>query len=127
MADQLVENNVFQNSGPQQPVVSAVDQYSAHGVFSINASNQLKGTLWVTKNGELVTSSLGTASYTVYDASGATVGITEAGLIANAQGQYITTPVSASAIIDLTHYVVKISISLDGNDRIAYTGIALGE
>jgi hypothetical protein len=127
MADFLVENNVLQGTAtPDTPVISN-PIYEPRAVFSINASNQLQGTIWIVKNGQLVTSSLGSASYTVYDKDGATVGITESGLTADVNSQYQITPVDATAIQDLTHYVVKITIDLDSANRISYVGITLGE
>lgn len=123
----LIENNYLQSTAsPDTPTVVA-DVYEAHGVFSLNSSFQLQGSLWLTKNGELLTGSLGPAEYTVYDKDGMSVGITQTGITANAQAQYITTPVSATVLQDLTHYLVKITIVYGGQNRIAYTGIALGE
>jgi len=127
MPNFLVENNAYQGTAtPTTPIISD-PIYEARGIFSINASNELQGTFWIIKNGQAVTSSLGAAQFTIYDQDGVTIGITESGLIADANGQYHSTPVLASAIQDLTHYVVKVGISLDGALRENYIGITLGE
>ena len=111
------------------PVVhSAVGhQYEPRAVFSINASNQLQGTLWITKDSELYVDAIGVASYTIYDKNGNSIGITESGLSPDANGYYEITPVSAAAILDLTHYVVKITILAAGENRVGTVGITLGE
>ena len=111
------------------PVVhSAVGhQYEPRAIFSINASNQLRGTLWITKDSELYVDAIGVASYTIYDKDGNSIGITESGLSPDANGYYEITPVSAAAILDLTHYVVKITILAAGENRVGTVGITLGE
>jgi hypothetical protein len=111
------------------PVVHAATghQYEPRAIFSINASNELQGTLWITKDNELYVDALGTASYTVYDKNGNTIGITESGITPDVNGFYQISPVSASAILDLTHYVVKITILASGDNRIGTVGITLGE
>lgn len=112
------------------PVVhSAVGhQYEPRAIFSINASNQLQGTLWCSKDGELMgNGTLGSASFTIYDKDNNTIGITESGITADVNGYYKITPVSASSILDLTHYVVKITILAAGENRIGTVGITLGE
>jgi hypothetical protein len=101
--------------------------YEPRAVFSINASNQLQGSIWCVKNGELLNTSLGVASFTIYDSQGNTIGITESSITADVNGYYEITPVIATAIQDLTHYVVKISIVADGVARIGSVGITLGE
>lgn len=125
--DQLVENNVYQDAAPLGPPVIVPDYIEAHGVFSLSADNKLCGTLWATKNGEVALSDLGSANFAVYDKTGALVGISQTGITPNVSGQYIITPQPASLIVDLTHYVVKIGIVLESVERIAYTGIAVGE
>lgn len=111
------------------PVTYATPQhsYEPRGVFSINASNELQGTLWIVKNGEQMVSSLGTATYTIYDKDGNTIGITESGIVADANGYFFIDPVSASAILDLTHYTVVIEVVADGVTKVGSIGITLGE
>lgn len=123
----LVENNIIMSTAsPDVPIISDPN-YEVRGVFSLNASNMLQGTLWVTKNGQLMDSNINTASYIVYDKDGNTVGLTEVGISPDANAQYITTPILASVIQDLTHYVVKVTINADIDDRVGYLGLTLGE
>lgn len=100
--------------------------YEPRGGFSINASNQLQGTLWITSNGEQAITNLGTASYTIYDKDSNSIGITESGIVADSQGFFKITPVSASAILDLTHYVVKVSVGLNDQTHsgVLFIGVA---
>lgn len=126
MPDQLVNNNYYQETAEISQVI-VPDYYESHGVFSLNASNQLSGTLWLTKNGELVNQDLGVANFAVYDKTGAAVGISQTGISPNIVGQYITSAHAASVLTDLTHYVIKIGIVAEGEERIAHTGIVLGE
>lgn len=111
------------------PIVhsAAGHEYEPRAVFSINASNQLQGTFWCLQDGVVYTQSLGTASYTIYDKDGLPIGISQSGITADANGYFKTAPVSASSILDLTHYVVKISISAAGDTRTGAVGITLGE
>lgn len=103
-------------------------QYEPRAVFSINASNQLQATIWCTKDGELMgNGTLGTASYTIYDKNGNTIGVTESGISADANGYFEITPVNAAAILDLTHYVVMITVMAAGENRVGTVGITLGE
>lgn len=127
MADFFVENNFLISMQEAGAAAEAAPIYEPRAVFSINASNQLQGTLWVTKNGVIMKSDIGTAEYTVRDKDGNTVGITESGITYDLQGLYQTAAVSASAILDLTHYTVHIVISADDDDREGVVGITVGE
>ncbi len=109
------------------PILGKIPKYETKAVFSINGSNQLQGTLWaVGDNLVLSGSRLGTASYTVYDSSGtAVVGLTQSGITADVNGRYIITPVSATLLTDLTHYTVKIAITIDDVERVSFKGFTL--
>lgn len=95
--------------------------FSVKATFSINALNQLQASFWTTKNNELLSGTiLGTASYQIYDSTGAPVsGLTQTGITADGNGYFHTTPVSAALITDLTHYLAKITISVAGQNRVA--------
>lgn len=127
MADFLLENNVYQPTAAASNILIADPVYEARGIFSINAANQLQGTLWVVKNGQVMTTLIGDASYQIFDKDGTSIAISESGIAADVNGQYIITPVIATLITDLTHYVVKVTIEADTEDRINYLGITLGE
>lgn len=127
MATFYVNNNVYQGTSSSSTPVVAAPVYEARAVFSINASNQLQGTIWVTKNGQLVINDLTTAAYTVYDNNGNIIGMSESGIAPDGNAQFKITPINASAINDLTHYVVKLSVGAEGQNRTGYVGITLGE
>jgi hypothetical protein len=127
MANFLINNNFYQSTAnPGTPII-ADPTYENRAIFSINASNELQGTFWVAKDGVQLTSNLGTASYVIRDQDGNTIGITESGLVADANALYHITPVQANAIQDLTHYTVEISISSESLLRKSIVGITLGE
>ena len=109
------------------PISGHVPAYEAKGIFSINALNQLQATLWATADGLAVSgSALGTAEYTVYDASGATIsGMSQTGIAADVNGRFAITPVSAGLLTDLTHYSVRIAITVNGVVRTSYRGFTL--
>lgn len=96
------------------PIAGETPSYEVRGGFSINASNQLQASFWMMKNGEQLFSNLGLMSYTIYDKDSVSIGITQSGVSADAEGFYKTAPVSAASIIDLTHYVAKIQIVANG-------------
>lgn len=123
----LVNNNFLYNpAGSAAPVV-VNSNYEPRAIFSINASNQLQGTFWVTKDSQQMASSLGTLSFVIRDQDGVTIGITESGLAADVNGFYYMTPVLADAIQDLTHYTVEITVVADTQSRKGVIAIALGE
>jgi hypothetical protein len=95
-------------------------EHEPRGGFSIDASNMLRGSLWITSNGEQVTTALGTASYTIYDKNSNPIGISQSGIVADGQGFYQISPVSAAPIQDLAHYLVKISITYQSQ---VHTGV----
>lgn len=101
--------------------------YTCHSTFSINASNQLEATFWTTINDQLSDPNLlGTAAYQVYDKLGVAVpGLNQSGIVADVNGFYHITPVSAVLITDLTHYTVKITINIAGSDRVVAKGFSL--
>jgi len=108
------------------PLVQKSVVYKCHGVFSISTTNQFQGTLWGSVDDMAAATGLGTASYTVYDSAGAAVaGLTQSGIAADGNGRFIITPV-ASSLLDLTHYTIKISITIDGELRTSYRGLTLG-
>jgi len=121
------DNNLVTQSVISTGVFVGADVYQTEGAFALNSSNQLQGTLWVLKNSVLATSSnavMGTASYQVYDKNGnAVVGMTQSGIAADANGQYKITPVSSSLALTLDHYVIKLSITVDGAVREGYTAL----
>lgn len=117
--DGIVRSEMFAIQGK-------LPNYEVKAIFSINALDQLRATLWVTKDGIIETGSLGTANYTVRDADGNTVaGLTQSGITGDVNGLYKITPVSAVGLSDLTHYTVKCGIVVQGIERISYRGFSL--
>ena len=125
VVDSIARNNYLPINGSSEALGGIV--YEPRAVFSINASNQLQATLWMTKDGEQMTSALGTASYVVYDKSGVAIGVSQSGIVADGNGLYHITPVLASSIIDLTHYTVLITINADSQARKGAVGITVAE
>lgn len=109
------------------PILGKIPTYNSRGVFAINALNQFQGTLWATVDDVVKTgASLGVANYTVYDSLGVAVpGLTQSGIVADVNGRFALTPVSATLLTDLTQYTVKIGIVVDGVERISYKGFTL--
>jgi len=127
MPNYLVENNFSQSTADLLTPIIAEDQIEARAVFSISASNDLQGTIWLVKNGQVVLTDLGPAKYEIFDKDGVSLGVSESGLTADLNGQYQITPTSAVMIQDLTHYVVLIEVSYQSSLRKNYIGITLGE
>lgn len=109
------------------PILGKIPKYETKAVFSINGANQLQATIWAVADNMVISGSrLGTANYTVYDSSGiAVAGLTQSGITADGNGRFITTPVSATLLTDLTHYTVRIGITIDGVERVSYKGFTL--
>lgn len=105
-------------------VFTSAEVYKSEGAFALNSSNQLQGTLWCLKNSIVAKSSnatMGTASYQVYDKAGsAVVGMTQSGITVDSNGQYVITAVSSTLNKTLDHYLVKVSITVDGAVREGY-------
>jgi hypothetical protein len=97
--------------------IDAEPLYEPKAKFSIDENNQLNGTLWVTQNLQFYNVSLGNASYVIYDKDGNSVGVAESGLTADVNGYYQITPVSASFYNEIEHYLVKIIINANGQNR----------
>lgn len=108
-------------------ILTSIDIFGVKGAFSGAPGGNFQGTIWGMINGELATSSnsvLGTASYQVYDKDGNTIsGLSESGIAADSNGQYQITPVSSTLDDILNHYLVKVTINIDGEDRVDYISI----
>lgn len=106
---------------------SEPEVFDNKAIFSINALNQLRATFWATKNNQQLSGpTLGTASYQVYDASGiAVIGLTQSGITPDSNGYFHIAPVLANLITDLTHYTVKITIGVTGQNRVSTRAFTL--
>lgn len=115
--------------GTFTPGTVEVDKvYQICAVANINASNQLEISFWINENGERVDSDLTSGAYVIRDKSGALVsGLSQSGISADLNGYFHTTPVLAPTIYDLTHYILEISLSLDGVEKTSSIGLVRGE
>jgi hypothetical protein len=127
MADILTNSSAYQGTVQLGTVI--VDPiYDPRGGMSLNASNQLEGTFWITKNGVHHKTDLGNASYVVRDKNGTAVaGLTQSGITPDVNGYYHTTPVSAALIYDLAHYVVELVIPVNSSGKEGVIFIYTGE
>jgi hypothetical protein len=99
---------------PKQEEVYVLD-----GVVSLNNSNNLTGSFWVENNGKTLTSGLSTGSYQVYLADGTIVpGISETGIVADANGFFTITPFALPGFLDITEsYIARLTLSVDGQPK----------
>lgn len=122
------DTNLVSMSVISTGILTSIDVYESQGSFSINNSNQFRGTLWANKNSSLAIppdAVLGTASYQIYNAAGtAIVGMSETGIVADVNGQYIITPVTSLLSETLNHYAVMVSIIVDGEARTNYIALS---
>lgn len=89
-------------------------QYDIKGVSSINTLDEFTASFWITSDETIRTTGLGTASYEIYDRDGnLIVGMSESGIVADANGQFKTTPVTSLLSEKLAHYLVKVTIEVD--------------
>ncbi len=108
-------------------VLTSIDMYECKATHSIDNSNNFRLTMWANKNDSLAIAPdaiLGTASYQVYDKTGAAVvGMSGSGFSANAQGLYIATAVSNLMDEASRHYDIKVTISVDGENRVNFVSV----
>ena len=108
-------------------VLTSIDVYRNEMNFSIDENNDFRVTGWATKNESLAVAPgavLGTAAYQIYDRTGAAVvGMSGSGVSANGQGLYIFPPVSSLLDEEHRHYTLKLTISVDGENRVNHLGI----
>lgn len=113
MPNFYITDNVYQDTElANAPIVTESNpSFEARSVWSINASNQLQGTIWAVRNGELIEVDLVSAAYEFFDKTGAAIGLSQTGIAPNSESFFITTPVSAALLSDLSHYTVKLTVT----------------
>jgi len=108
-------------------VLTSIDMYESKAVYSVDDSNNFRLTMWANKNGNLAIAPdavLGTASYQVYDKTGAAVvGMSGSGITANSQGLYVATAVPSLLEESSRHYEIKVTVSVDGENRTNFVSI----
>lgn len=124
------DSNLVSQSVISTGVLTSIDMYECKAMHSINDSNQFNLTMWANKNDSIAIAPdaiLGLASYQVYDKSGnAIVGMSGSGISANSQGLYVATAVSSLLDETSEHYEIKVTIQIDGEDRINFIPISEG-
>jgi hypothetical protein len=96
------------------PIPALEKIYKINGAIDINNSNQLTGSFWITRKGNLMTTSLGTCSYVMYDAQGNSLSISGSGITADANGFFVITPTTFTGYDSTKAYVAKVTIIADG-------------
>lgn len=125
MADQFYQNNAYFNAADS--VGATAEIYEARAGVSIE-NNLFYANFFLVKNGAVVKAGLGDAEYRMFDRDRVLVsGLSQAGLSADAEGLYKITPVAATNLDDLNHYILEVTISFDGQDRINYIPIGIVE
>ena len=122
-----VETNTVSLSETGGGITASAPTYAANGAFVLNASGNLQGTLWATKNGQSpAVSSLGDGRYQVFNKAGtAVVGLVETGISPDSNGLYQITEVAAASLLteSLEHYMVRVGIVVDGAERFEFVPI----
>jgi hypothetical protein len=97
----------------------APEAYEVAGISSLDSSNNLIGSFWVTENEEIITTGLGVGSYQAFDAAGnLLVGLSETGITADANGIYSITPFPLPPSIDTSQaYAVRVTLTVHGTSR----------
>lgn len=95
------------------------EQYEVDGVSSLDNSNNLVGSFWISENQKVITTNLGTGSYQAYMSDGTPlVGLSETGIVADSNGFFKITPFPLPSTIDSTQsYIVRVSLVANGTTR----------
>jgi hypothetical protein len=96
------------------PIPALEKIYKINGAIDVNNSNQITGSFWITRKGNLMITNLGTCSYTLYDVQGNSLSISESGISADANGFFVITPTTFTGYDSTKAYVAKVTITADG-------------
>jgi hypothetical protein len=121
------DNNTVSISLASVGISPGGTDYEIGGSFSLDSTNKLTASFWISKDEEILSSSerIGNASYFIYDRSGNLVsGMTETGIEPDSKGIYNITPVTPPLTFDLNHYVVKVVVEADDVPRTNYLSIS---
>lgn len=124
--------DIYSQQAYQGTFVPGTTEFEEHfqlcATADINASNLLEVTFWVNVQGNRADSDLSTAVYRVRDKLGNLVsGLTQSGIVADANGYFRITPVSAALIYDLSHYLFEVELSIADQPVQASVGLVIGE
>lgn len=125
MAQQFYYNNAFFDGSDVTGLTAEI--YEPRCGASIDG-NLLYLNFFLHVNGQQVKTNLGDAEYRVFNRAGSLVaGLSQTGMSANAEGIYTATAVSAASMLDLNHYLVEVTISYSGTDRIGIVPVGVVE
>ncbi len=124
------DSNLVSMSVISTGVLTAIDIYECKAAWSIDDLNQFRITMWANKNDSLANAPndvLGTASYQVFDKLGAAiVGMSGTGITANSEGLFVAPAVASLLDEDAEHYEIKVTISVDGENRTNFIRMEAG-
>lgn len=101
----------------------AAENFSPKGVFSLGQDNKVYGNFWILKNEEVVSGAqLGLGKYEIFDKSG-TLKLSQASISANSDGIFTITPIASTLNTTLEHYLIKLSIYVNGVLRVGYVSV----
>lgn len=121
------DSNLVSMSVISTGILTAIDTYECDASYSVDTSNNFRVTAWANKNGNLANAPgaiLGTASYQVYDKLGAPfVGMSGSGVSPDSEGMFVFPAVADLIPETQRHAVIKVTISVDGENRVNNVGI----
>jgi len=121
------DNNTVSMSVISTGILTAIDVYESKAAFSTNDSYDFVVTAWATKNSSRAKAPgavMGPASYQVFNKLGVAVaGATASVGSPNAEGLYIFAPVAVALSTTNTHYEIRITVNIDGEDRVNFQRI----
>jgi hypothetical protein len=99
-------------------------EYEPRAVFSINAANELQGTIWIVRDNQKMSSNLNFAKFEILNKAGQPVGISQDDIVSQ-NGLFQISPVVATQLVDFNHYTVEIEIEADGVIRKGVVGLVV--
>lgn len=125
------DSNVVSMSVISTGVLTAIDVYDVEASWSIDTSNNFQVTMWANRNSSLAGGSngvLGSASYQVFDKSGAAVvGMSGSVVSANAEYLFVASAVTNLLTKSAEHYELKVTVTVDGEARTNILPLARSE
>jgi len=94
-------------------------RYEVEAAADLNNNGEVIGSFWVSRNGQIATSNLGTGSFEVYTSTGTLLPISQTGITADANGFFIISPTAFTGDVTDT-YVIKIQVTVDGELQLKY-------
>lgn len=121
------DSNTVSQSVISTGVLTAIDVYESKAAYSIDDNDEFRLTAWCDKNDSLAIAPgavMGPASYEIYDNMGnQVIGMTGSVGGPNSEGLYVFTGITSSLDLINNHYQVRISIEVDGEDRVNFVDV----